>query len=138
MRILGIDYGTKRIGLALGDTESGIAGPWRVIENEGMDEAVLRLQDLAEEEHVEEIVLGVPMSPDGRIASDIAEDVLAFMRLLKAKDLIVHKENELLSSKVAASQMEDVGRKEKRDDLAATAILQTYLDRLSHTKQAHS
>ncbi len=127
---MGIDYGTKRIGLALGDTESGVASPWRVIENAGTDECVLRLKELAGEEGIEEAVVGVPETPGGDAISEIATLAVEFISQLKAAGFVVHRENEMLSSKIAATQMQEMDRKDKRDDLAAAAILQSYLDRL--------
>jgi putative Holliday junction resolvase len=130
MRIMGIDYGTRRIGIAIGDSESGIASPWRIVENESMEDAVLRIIALAKEEGAEEFVVGVPLAPDGSAVSETGDEVVEFIRLLEEAGAKIHRENELLSSKVASAQMQERGEKRKRDDLAAAAILQTYLDRL--------
>lgn len=129
MRILGIDYGSRRIGLALGDTESCLATPFKVMENTDLEDVIERILRMISEEEVEEVVVGVPQTPDGEAMSETSKSVLAFIQQLREKGLKIHEENELLSSKVAAAQVKETGRKEKRDDLAATAILQTYLDR---------
>lgn len=131
MRMLGIDFGTRRLGLALGDTESGIAGPWRVVENEGRTEVAERVFQLAEEEGIAAVVVGVPQTAEGKAVSETAKEVLQFVEDLQKTGLTVHKENEMFSSKVAKAQVKEAGRKEKRDDLAAAAILQSFLDRAS-------
>ena len=131
MRILGIDYGSARIGVALGDTENKIASPWRVIANEDVDDAVLQIGELAKTEHAEKIVIGVPfpLSDQTRV-TDQAKEVRAFAEKLKAAGLPVEEENETLSTAMAASLAKELGETGKRDDLAATAILQSYLDRI--------
>lgn len=126
---MGIDFGTKRIGLAIGDTVTGIASPWRVIEQEEPEQAIERIIELMHEEHVEALVVGVPLTPDGRAVSDTGEAAENFAEQLEKHDLLVYRENEILSSKVAKVLAMEQGEKHKRDDLAATAILQTYLDR---------
>jgi len=50
MRVLGIDYGAARVGVALGDTDTQIATAWEVIPHEGIDTLVSRIADLAEKE----------------------------------------------------------------------------------------
>lgn len=129
MRIMGIDYGTRKIGIALGDTETRIATPWRLVENEDMTDAVARLEDLAKAEGINELVVGVPQTPDGEVVSATAKEVMRFIAALEEAGFEVHEENEMLSSRLAAAQVRETGRKEKRDDLAAANILQSYLDR---------
>lgn len=131
MRILGIDYGEKRVGIALGDTESGIATPWGVVPNEGSLALLARIHDIVERDLVGAIVIGIPRPL--RDASMENEQVLAvrsFMGGLEGLGIPVHEEDEALSSRLAARQAEEMGEREKRDDLAAANILQTWLDKV--------
>lgn len=130
MRILGIDYGSKRVGLALGDTESKIATPWAVLPNEGALALLGKIHDVIERDLVSEIVVGIPRPlKDSALENNQVREVRKFLAGLKGLNLPVHEEDEVLSSKLAARQVADAGEKGKRDDLAAAAILQTWLDR---------
>jgi putative Holliday junction resolvase len=130
MRILGIDYGAARVGVALGDTETKIASPWRVIANDDVEETIDRLGEIAKQENVEQFVVGIPRPlADQTRETDQAKEIRAFIEQLARLGLPVEEENETLSSAMAATQAKEMGETKKRDDLAATVILQSYLDR---------
>lgn len=130
MRILGIDYGEKRVGIALGDTESGIATPWGVVPNEGALALLARIHDIVNRDLVEAIVIGIPRPlRDASMENEQVRIVRSFMNGLEGLGIPVHEEDETLTSRLAARQAEEMGEREKRDDLAAAAILQTWLDR---------
>lgn len=130
MRVLGIDYGAKRVGVALGDTDSCIASPWAVFSDVARLELLRKIRELIENEHVEKIVVGIPHPlGDRKLENEQVKEVRVFVEDLKAQGLDVLEEDETLSSKLAMSQMRDRGEKGKRDDLAAANILQTWLDR---------
>jgi putative Holliday junction resolvase len=141
MRILGIDYGDARVGLALGDTDSRIASPWGVITESDQLTVLSKIHDIIQRDFVDEIVVGIPRPlKDSKHENAQVKHVRNFIEALKKLGKVVHEENESLSSKLAARQLEsskpvERGRKrgagalEKRDDLAAAAILQTWLDR---------
>lgn len=141
MRVLGIDYGSKRVGLALGDTESRIASPWGVITESDRLALLARIHDIIARDLVEAIVVGMPKPlKDSKHQNMQVKEVKAFIEDLKGMGLTVHDVNEAMSSKLAARQMEDAhpiergrqrgaGALEKRDDLAAVNILQTWLDK---------
>jgi len=130
MRILGIDYGSARVGVALGDTETKVASPWRVIANDDVEETIDRLAELVRQERAEQFVVGIPrpMADQARV-TDQALEIRAFIEKLKRIGLPIVEENETLSSVTAARQMKEMDQKGKRDDLAAAVILQSYLDR---------
>ena len=130
MRILGIDYGSARIGVAMGDTETNVAGPLDTLRHTGSEEALQLVQELALNEAVDRIVVGVPrsMREPGR-ETDQAKVIRAFIDALRLEGLDVVEEDESLTTALAARLAADAGKKGKRDDLAATAILQSYLDR---------
>jgi len=130
MRVLGIDYGSKRVGIALGDTESKIATPWATVPNEGSLALLARIHELAARDQVEAIVVGVPRPlKNSKLENQQVLETKTFIASLRGIDLKVFEEDETLTSKLAARQVEERGEKGKRDDLAAANILQTWLDK---------
>jgi len=134
MRILGLDIGEKRIGVALSDPLGIMAGALTVIERT-IDEATIKqIIDLGRENEVERIVVGMPRSLDGSLGKQ-AQAVQAFVDLLKEyTQLPVVAWDERLSTVAAERTLLEVGmkrdkRKKRRDSLAAAFILQGYLDR---------
>ncbi len=132
MRLLGLDYGSARIGVALGDDVTKVATPWKVIANEDLEDVLLRLHELAAREGAERIVVGIPrpLADQARETAQ-AKEIRQFIQRLKLDGFDVVEQNETLSSKVAADQVKEMDGRGKRDDLAAAAILQAYLDALS-------
>ncbi len=130
MRVLGVDYGARRVGIALGDTETRLASPWRVLTPRSSEHLVQELLTLAREEQVERFVVGVPhpLSDPSR-ETDQAREIRAFIANLSRQGVEVIEEDESLSSRLACVQAEEMDEHKKRDDLAAAVILQTYLDR---------
>jgi putative Holliday junction resolvase len=131
MRLLGLDYGSARIGVALGDDVTKVATPWNVIVNEDMEDVFLRLHELMSREGVERVVVGIPRPlSDQTRETEQAKEILRFITHLRMDGFDVVEQNETLTSKVAADQVKEMGGRGKRDDLAAAAILQSYLDAL--------
>ena len=134
MRILGLDIGEKRIGVALSDPLGIIAGANKVIERTTDEAAVKQIIALARENEVERIVVGMPRSLDGSLGKQ-AQAVQSFIDILKGyTELPVVTWDERLSTVAAERTMLEVGmkrdkRKKRRDSLAAAFILQGYLDR---------
>lgn len=131
MRILGLDYGAARIGVALGDSVTRVATPWNIISNESFEDVVIRLREIVQREGVETLVVGIPRPlNDHQRETGQAKEIRRFIERLKSEGFQVVEEDETLTSKIAADQMKEMGERGKRDDLAAAAILQHYLDRL--------
>lgn len=131
MRWIGLDYGDARIGVALGDDDTRIASPWETLTNTH-DEALFdTIQSLMKREGAEGIIVGVP-----RLLKDTSQQTMQqqiireFIQALKARQITVQEVDETFSSYTAAQQQRELGKKGKRDDLAATVILQQYFDRL--------
>lgn len=137
MKYLGIDYGTKRIGLAVSDDEGKVAFPKKVIENDGMTLSAIHL--LVEEEGVQEIVIGE--SKDLHMNDNpIMKEIHMFAEQLGEKtgcEIVFH--TELFTSAQAATEnhfaltpREQKVRGEKKsaglDAQAATLMLQSFLD----------
>ena len=146
MRILGLDYGSKTVGVAISDplglTAQGLEIVRRKSENK-LRQTLARMQELVEEYQVEKIVLGFPKHMNNDIG-DRAEKSLEFREMLeKRTGLEVVMWDERLSTVSAHQTMTELGirgekRKEYVDEIAAVFILQGYLDYLyqqEHTEQ---
>lgn len=131
-RILGLDHGSRRIGLAIGDTETGMAFARPALRRRG-DEADLRtIADLAHDEGVERVVIGLPANMDG---SEGPQAGLArrFGERLGEIGLAVGYQDERLTSWQAREVLQEAGRHPRRgtgevDSTAARILLQEYLD----------
>lgn len=124
MRILGIDYGTKRIGVAVSDETRTIATPVSVVR--AGDLALREVIEIARQYEVQEIVIGE--SRDYRQQPNaIFEEADAFKKELEKAGFTVHLELEFMTS-VQAERWQ--GKNDKVDASAAAIILQSYLDRM--------
>ncbi len=135
MRVLGLDIGEKRIGVALSDPQGLLAGALTIIERRDSAADIQAILNLVEKHGVERIVVGLPRSLNGSIGQQ-AEKVQAFSKMLGQKvDVPVESWDEWLSTVAAERLLIEVGarrakRKKHRDAIAASFILQGYLDRL--------
>jgi putative Holliday junction resolvase len=131
MRVMGLDVGDRRIGVALSDELGITATPRHVLKRDGREWAAIAR--FAEEEGVEEIVVGVPRSLRGELGPQ-AEKVLAFITTLRARVSVpVQEWDERLSTAQAERVLLDADtsrarRREVIDKLAAAVILQSFLD----------
>jgi putative Holliday junction resolvase len=131
MRYLGIDYGTKKIGVALSDEGGTFAFPYETLAN---DEKLFRhLREIVEKEHVERVVVGESVTFAGEknlLMGDIGRFIAA---LEKQCSVLAVLQSEAFSSAEAA-RFAPKGK--THDDAAAAAIiLQRFLDSTSHNKQ---
>ena len=129
MRFLGIDYGEKKIGLALGDDEIRTAAPLETVRNEGERTPKLIAQ-LLKRERVDAVVVGVPISAGEGLASLQEKNTRAFIEALrKETSLPVHEEDERYTSSESKRIKQEHGSGVSEDALAATLILQAFFDR---------
>jgi putative Holliday junction resolvase len=132
MRCLGIDYGTKRVGLAHGD-EVGVATPLPALIEADPAARWVKLGELIKQRRVTDLVLGYPYNMDGSVGFK-AKEVDAFAAELKARfGLPVHLVDETLTSYAAESTIAKKSRRSVRDSglidsRAACLILQDFLD----------
>lgn len=143
MRIMGLDYGSKTVGVAVSDalglTAQGIEIVRRKSENK-LRQTLARIEEIAKEYGVEKIVLGFPKHMNNDIG-ERAEKSLEFKEMLERRTgLPVVMWDERLTTVEADRTMMETGirrenRKEYVDMIAAVFILQGYLDYLSHQKE---
>ena len=138
MRVLGLDYGSKTVGVAISDplglTAQGVETIWRKQENH-VRQTLARIEELVSEYHVEKIVLGYPKNMNNTIG-ERAQKSLEFKEMLETRtglEVIMWDErlttieaNEILIE--SGVRRED--RKKVIDKIAATLILQSYLGSL--------
>ena len=136
MRVLALDHGTRRIGVAVSDELKLIAQPLEYIPAEPFADFLTRLKDLLREKEVELILVGLPRNMDG-CYGPAALKVQAFIAALKAAVTVrIETWDERLTS-VQANRYLIQGnvrrekRKEKVDKMAAAILLQSYLDSLA-------
>ena len=136
MRILAIDHGTKRMGIAISDELKMIAQPLEYIPAEPFAKFLDRLKEILREKEVELIVVGLPRNMDGSYGP-AALKVQEFVAALKsALTLPIQMWDERLTSAQAnrfllQGNVRRAQRKEKVDKTAAAILLQAYLDSIS-------
>lgn len=135
MRYLGLDLGTKTLGLALSDPLGMIASSYKILRHdEDYDSLIPLLKEEIVNNHVEALVLGFPKNMNNSVG-ERGEIALAFQKKLEqAFSLPVYMQDERLTTRQAENLLisNDTSRKKRKkviDSLAATIILQSYLDR---------
>jgi putative holliday junction resolvase len=152
-RVLGIDYGRARIGLAIADAEAGLARPLDTLERINRNEDMRRLREIARAHGVKQIVVGLPLRLDGT-RGEMAEEAARFAeRVRKQLGVPVEMVDERLTSWEAERLLEEQGGRilrghkesahKKRkpveprssvDAVAAAVILKEYLERQQSAK----
>lgn len=136
MKYLGVDYGSKRVGLSLSDEEGRLAFPYKIIKNDM--ELVDTIHNICGAEEISAIVLGESHDLSG-VPNKIMGSIEEFKRNLEAElELPIYFEKEFMTSVFARGnngKKENNARQEKKnvdkkiDDSASALILQRYLDR---------
>ena len=135
MKYLGLDLGSRTLGIATSDATGLIASTYKTIRhNEEYDRLLEEVKQLIEELKIDEVVLGFPknmnntIGPKGELSLEFKE------KLEKLVTVPIHLQDERLTTKSATDMliMGNVSRKDRKkvvDSVAATIILQTFLDR---------
>ena len=136
MRYLGLDLGSRRLGVSISDPNGIIASAYKVIEhNEEYEKLVEDIKKIVSDEKIEKIVLGLPKNMNNTIGPK-GELSYKFKKMLEEK---IDKEVILVDERLTTKEATDVlikgntSRKKRKkvvDSLAATIILQSYLDRV--------
>lgn len=123
MKYLGIDFGLKRIGLAISEGE--LASAWQVVEVRNLKDAVFKISQIIKTGDFQKVVVGLPGGKMGKT-------VVGFINSLKKQGIEVESADETLSSKNAVKLMVDLNIPQKKrkinDSFSAMLILQDYLD----------
>ena len=133
MKVIGIDYGEKRIGIATADTEIGIASPWRVYEIKNKVDVVSVVTNVIKETGANLVIVGLPLNMNGTYGA-MTKKVEQFVEeLRKVCNVDIKTWDERLTSMEADRALSEMSqsRKQQRkvqDKLAAQLILQNYLD----------
>ncbi|TJY43515.1 Holliday junction resolvase RuvX [Cohnella pontilimi] len=133
MRILGLDYGDRRIGVALSDAFGWTAQGLEMIERKREGEDIRRIAELVKQHEVEAIVVGLPKNMNGTIGPR-GEICIAFAdELRQTLSVPVHLWDERLTTAAATRTLleADVSRRKRKlvvDKMAAALLLQNYLD----------
>jgi len=135
MRVLGIDFGLKRVGLALTDPMGAMAFPFRTVERTTRDALFEELARVLDSEKVEAIVVGLPLNLDGSDSMTTRQARNFAQSLSRRTDLPIHLMDERLSSAAAEEELIEAGltkrakRKKVLDQQAAVRILESWLAR---------
>ncbi|RMG65965.1 MAG: Holliday junction resolvase RuvX [Calditrichaeota bacterium] len=132
-RYLAIDWGEKRIGLALSDPTGTIASPLATLPNRGLAAVIEQLQALIAEHQVSQVVVGLPKTMGNRFSRKTEEVAQVIEKLEAALPVPVVSFDERLTTVLAHQTVQQMGKKPSRqrdkiDQLAAVHLLQSYLD----------
>ena len=132
-RKMGVDYGDKRIGIALTDAMCIIASPFEVYKNIGEEDALNHLNKIIKDYDVDEVAIGLPINMDGTEGDRAIKHRQFGEKLKQLSDVKVHFIDERLTSAEAEEILISSGvRREKRkeliDKIAAQIILQTFMN----------
>ena len=123
MKVLALDYGSARTGVAVSDPTGTVARPLEVVEQAASDAGIARLLELARDEDVERIVVGLPITLRGEHGAQ-ADETDRFVELLRAAtDLPIESFDERFTTKLADA----TGGQAGQDAVAAAHLLTSYL-----------
>lgn len=134
MKALAIDFGERRVGLAISDVDGRLAIPWMTLERQSDNQIIEEVAALVEGESVELIVIGEPRGLDGS-SSKQSRRVMSFAgKLGESIDLPIETVNESLTSREADARLREAGfgpqqRRARIDAVAAQILLQEVLDK---------
>lgn len=138
MRYLGIDFGLRRIGLAISDENNRIAFGLATLENKGLDDLRLNIERLIEKYNIGKIVIGFPNNMNGT-PGYLSKELFKVVDVLKTiPGIEIITWDERLTSVEGERIAKEIGKKDKKliDKIAATLILQSYLDYINRTEES--
>jgi putative holliday junction resolvase len=143
-RYLGIDFGTKRIGIAISDTDCKLAFPKAILPNDSS--TISKISKMIQEDQISDVVIGESLDFSGK-PNTLSIKIGTFVTKLKEEyGIPIHNQKEFLTSVEARRGIDDKGRSNQSqahirlghkktgyiDSGAAALILQRYLDRIAH------
>ncbi len=133
MKILALDYGSARTGVAVSDPTATLARPLGVVERAASDAGLARLAELAGSEAVDRIVVGLPVTLRGERGAQADETERFVVALEAAVDVPVETWDERFTTRLAAGSAA-AGARAEEDALAAAHLLTSYLEWLSASR----
>lgn len=139
-RYVGVDLGSKRIGLAISDANCRIVSPLSVIETPpNLEQTALAILDVVAEYEAGGVVIGLPLNMDGtegpqaRFSKQLAEAIRKAARIAGAPSLEIHLHDERLTSHAADRRLQDrelthKKKKARQDAVAAQILLESFLE----------
>jgi putative Holliday junction resolvase len=140
LRVLALDIGEKRIGIAVGDTGTKIAIPISILRTEDVLHTTKPFKTILEDNEPELLLVGLPLSLDGEENQQTARVKALATTIAQTLDLPLVYQDERLSSVEAKRYLREAGCTEREmrgkiDMIAASLILQAYLDRILSSTQ---
>jgi putative Holliday junction resolvase len=135
MRVIGIDHGGRRTGIALGETETRLALPFEMFENLPDPQLAAAIGQLVRREGIEAIIIGLPLNADNSPSqqSKIVERFIVTLQQTIGVQIPIHRFSEFLSTHDSegklAGHFTRMQKRQRVDALAAARILQDWLDR---------
>ena len=126
MKSIGIDYGERRIGIAVSDPDGKIAFPRGIIIHKSINATIRKIINTIKAEHIENIIVGLPVGLDGRQTKQTAIVKSFVAQLAKQTDMPIVLENEMFTTRIPA---ETGIAKDHIDASSAALLLQSYLDK---------
>jgi putative holliday junction resolvase len=128
VKVLALDYGSARTGVAVSDPTGTVARPLGVVEAAASEQGIARLVELAREEGVERVVVGLPITLRGEAGAQ-AEETDRFVALLRdALDLPIESFDERFTTKLAGQTLQGRAKRPPAEDAVAAAhLLTSYL-----------
>jgi len=133
MKILSIDYGDKRIGLAISDKNGKLASRFLMLENKSLKKSIVEIKKIITEKNIQKIIVGIPIGLRGESAQ--TKNIKEFsVKLSENISIPIIGMNEVFTSKMAEENLRKAGVKKEDikkiiDQEAARIILQDYLNR---------
>jgi putative Holliday junction resolvase len=132
-RIMGLDVGDRRIGVALSDPGEILASPVTIIDNYNPSQAIEEILKIIKEREVERIIVGLPFLMSGNVGSQATKVQVFVDELVKRTEKPVEMRDERLTTVTAVRMKQEssakrVDKKTRYDAMAAAIILQEYLD----------
>ncbi|MDI3504444.1 MAG: putative pre6S rRNA nuclease [Candidatus Cloacimonadota bacterium] len=133
-RIMAIDYGSKRVGIAMSDPLRIFAKPHSVVPNRGFDSLLSRIKALCRDHDVNLVVIGMPYAIDGSYTPKTTETAAFLKSMQEQLDIEVIECDERYSSAEAETELKRMGKswqeaRQMVDAMAAAMILKNYLER---------
>ena len=131
-RILGIDYGNRRVGIAISDEIQLTAQPHKLLIRENDENLISDIKEIIHSHNIEKIVIGLPVLLDGSHSSQTKKTRKFISRIRQSSDLPIEKWEERLSTIEAGKILTGTSinkKKENIDIISAQLILQSYLDK---------